>query len=174
VAEPAQAEHGHDISRTRAAISQSIKGSEPSAHQWSYFSRGHVVRHSRYRAGRGNHVIGISAVEADTGDLACYAREEVTSPAMVAMPAIAAVPAGAHVVAGLPAGNAGTDGVDYARDFVAGDSGILDSRVDPLLYEGIAVADAAGEDFDPDCSGAGFGYRPFYEFQWTVGARDLH
>jgi hypothetical protein len=90
------------------------------------------------------------------------------------MPAIAAVPADAHPLAGLPVGDARPNPIDHSGHFVTGDPGVLKSRIRSFPGEGIAVADAAREDLDPDRSGARFGYRPFNDFKGPVWARNLH
>jgi hypothetical protein len=63
---------------------------------------------------------------------------------------MAAVPSDSHALAGFPVSDVGSDGVDAAGDFVSGDAWILDARPMAFLYERVAVADAAGFDFNSD------------------------
>ena len=123
----------------------------------------------------GDHVIGVAAVEREAGDLrAVLAGEEIAAAAVVAGVAMPGVPADADAQAGGPArGDARADGVDDADDFVAGDAGVFDAGHEALFDEGVAVADAAGLDFDADLVGAGRGDGAGDEFEGTVFAGDL-
>jgi hypothetical protein len=86
---------------------------------------------------------------------------------------MAAVPSDADALAGLPVGNVGADGIDAAGDFVSGNARILDAGPVAFLYERVAVADAAGFDFNPDLAAGGLGNVSFDEFEITAGLADL-
>ena len=86
---------------------------------------------------------------------------------------MAAVPSDADALAGLPVGDIGADGVDAAGDFVSGNARILDAGPMAFLYQRVAVADAAGFDFDAHLIAGGFGNISFDEFEITAGLGDL-
>jgi hypothetical protein len=79
------------------------------------------------------------------------------------------MPADAHSLAGLPSRDIRADGVNAAGDFVPGNARILNPRPMAFFYEGIAVTDTAGLDFDADLVAGGFGNGPFYEFEIAAG-----
>jgi hypothetical protein len=93
---------------------------------------------------------------------------------VVATPAISAVPPHAHPLAGLPSHGAGAKRIDHPGHLMSGYPRVLNSRVRPLLGEGIAVADAARLYPDPDRSGARLGYLPLNGLEGPVRAGDLY
>src|SRR5262249_56522214 len=135
--------------------------------------RRQVGGHPRHGAGGGDHVFGVAAVEGNPGDRAGHTGEEFSAAAVNALPAIAAVPANAHMIARRPAAQAGADGIDDAGHLVTGDARILDSRKNSLFDDRIAVADAAGLDFDPEPSRRRLRDPPFDDFETSLGTRDL-
>ncbi len=86
---------------------------------------------------------------------------------------MAAVPSHSYALAGFPVGYVGADGVDAAGDFVSGNAWILEAGPIAFLYQHVAVADAAGFDFDPDLVAGGLGDVSFDEFEITTGFADL-
>ena len=121
-----------------------------------------------------DHVIRIAAIEIDAGDLMVFgAGEEIAAAAFIAMAAMFAMPADADALAGFPFRDARADGVDDADDFVAGDAGILNAGEQAGFGNGIAMANAAGLDFDPDGAGTGLGNFAFDEFKGSVGFGNL-
>jgi hypothetical protein len=85
-----------------------------------------------------------------------------------------AVPSDSDALAWFPVRNIGADSVDAAGDFVSGDAGILDSGPIAFLNQRVAVADAAGFDFNSDLGAAGVGNVSFDEFEVTAGFDDLN
>jgi hypothetical protein len=110
----------------------------------------------------------------DGGNLFVLAVNEIAAAAEITGEIMAAVPSYADSLAGFPVSNVGTDGVDAAGDFVPGNAWILKAGPLAFLYERVAVADAAGFDFDPDLVAAGLGNVSFDEFEITAGLADLH
>src|SRR5581483_5446434 len=99
--------------------------------------------------GAGDHVVGIAAVAGEAGDKAkVQASKKFAAAAVVAIAAVAGVPADTDTVADIPALHARTDFIDNADDLVAGDARVLDAGVETVLGNGVAVADAAGLNFD--------------------------
>jgi hypothetical protein len=86
---------------------------------------------------------------------------------------MAAVPAHADALAGFPVGHVGAHGINAAGDFVSGNARILDARPVAFLDECVAVANAAGFDFDPDLAASGLGNASLDEFEITAGLADL-
>jgi hypothetical protein len=84
-----------------------------------------------------------------------------------------AVPSDADALAGFPVGDVGAYGVDVPGDFVSGNARVLDTGPITFLHEHIAVADAAGLDFDPDLVAGGIGNVSFDEFEITAGLAHL-
>jgi len=109
----------------------------------------------------------------DGGNFLLLAENEIAAAAGIAGETMASVPSNADALAWLPVGNVGADCVDAARDFVSGNTWILDSGPMTFLYERIAVADATGFDFNSDLGAAGLGNVSFYDFEITTGFTDL-
>jgi hypothetical protein len=84
-----------------------------------------------------------------------------------------AVPADADALSRLVLSHACAHGIHESRDFVAGHTRILDSRPVTFLGQRIAVANAAGLDFDPDVTGTRLGNVAFNDFKRSAGAGDL-
>jgi hypothetical protein len=110
---------------------------------------------------------------ADAGNFSELAENEIAAAAGIASETMAAVPSDADALAGFPVRNVGADSVDAAGDFVSGNAWILDARPMAFFCESVAVADAAGFDFNPDLGAAGFGNISFDEFEITSGFADL-
>ena len=88
------------------------------------------------------------------------------------MTTMAAVPAHADALARLPVGHVGADRLDGADDFMPRDTGIL-NRVCAHHGEHVAVADAAGVNFEQDVAWTGFGNIALDQLDGTVGLGDL-
>ena len=101
------------------------------------------------------------------------AAEEIAVAAGIAQTAMSAVPAHAHALAGFPLRHARAHGIHHAHDFMAGHTRILDARPVAFLHQRIAVADAAGLDFDPHLAGGGLWNFTFNDFKRSAGAGDL-
>jgi hypothetical protein len=109
----------------------------------------------------------------DGCDFLVAAVNEIAAAAGIAGEIMATVPAHAYALARFPVGYIGADGVDAAGDFVSGNAWILEAGPLSFLYERVAVADAAGFDFDPDLGAAWVGDVSLDEFEITAGLADL-
>src|SRR4029077_3649028 len=100
----------------------------------------------------GQHVIGVAAVERNSGHLdARLTGKEVAPAARVAIAAVPPMPADSDALAGRPSGrNARPERVDDADHLVARHARVFDPGKVAFLGERIAVADAAGLNLEPD------------------------
>ena len=165
MAETAEAEDGDEIAGARAAVAQGVEGGDAGAHERRGIGGREVIGHERDADGGGDHVIRVAAIEVDAGDLVVHgAGEEIAAAAIIAMATMLSMPADADALAGFPFRNACANGVNDADDFMARDAGILDAGKQAGLGDGIAVANAAGLDFDADGAGTGLGNVAFDNF----------
>src|SRR5207249_5722873 len=109
-----------------------------------------LLRDARHRRLLDDGVLGVASVEADAGDLRLHAVEEEPAPAGVALEAVTAVPADAGAIALLPRGHVRPDGVDAPGDLVTGNARQRHAGEPARLHDGVAVADAARLDLDPN------------------------
>jgi hypothetical protein len=97
------------------------------------------------------------------------AGNEFAAAAGFAGKAMAAMPTDSNALAALPVRDIGADGVDAAGDFVSRNARILDAGPMAFFHHGIAMANAAGFDFDADLVADGIGDGSFYEFEIASG-----
>src|ERR1700679_3709036 len=110
----------------------------------------------RHRDGGRDHIIRITAIEGNSGDLQRHrAAEEISVAAVVAFTAMSAMPAHADALARLPLSDARAHGIHHADEFVPGHARIFDAWPMTFLHQRIAVANAARLDFDPHPAGGG-------------------
>ena len=157
MAESADALNCYQIAGARARVAERVENRDAGAQQWRGLGGGKFFRNGGYRFGGHDHVFLITAVVTDAGNLFVLAVDEIAAAAGIAGEVVAAVPSDSDALAGFPVGNVGADSVDAAGDFVSGDSWILDAGPIAFLYERVAVADAAGFDFNSDLVSAGLG-----------------
>ena len=121
-----------------AAVAQRVEGGEAGAHQRRGVRGGQFRGHQRERGRRGDHVVGVAAVERDAGHLdSGLAGEEIAAAAGVAVAAVPRVPADADALAGLPARrDVLAHGVDHADHFVPRNARVLDPG--PVAFLGHA------------------------------------
>ena len=136
-------------------------------------SAGKIVGHGRHRLGRDDHVFRVAAVVADSGNLLELAENEMAAPAGIAGEAMSAMPADADALAGLPLRDVGANRVDASGNLMAGNARVLQSGKARLLYDGVAVADAAGFNLDPNLGAARLRNRTFDDFEVSTGFADL-
>jgi hypothetical protein len=110
----------------------------------------------------------------DAGYFLILAVDEIATAAIVAGEVVTTVPPDSNALAGFPVRNVCADCVDAACDFVSGNARILKAGEQSFLYHSVAVADAAGFDFDPDLVAAGFGDRTLDEFKAPTRFADLN
>ena len=174
MSEAADSLHGYQVAGARAGIAQRVIDGDAGAQQRRGFVGGEIVGHERDRFGGDDDVLGVTSVEVKGGNFLELAVDEVAAAAGVAGEAVAAVPAHADALAGLPLSYVGADGVDASGNLVAGDARILKARPAAFLHDRVAVADAAGFDFDAHLAAAGFGRGAFDDFEISAGLGDLN
>ncbi|HKT35973.1 MAG TPA: hypothetical protein VJR03_14190, partial [Nitrospira sp.] len=150
VAETSNALDGNEVTGASAGIPQRIEDSDPGTEERRGFVGWKIVWHDSDRLGGSDHVLSVSSVEVDCGDLFELAVDEVAAAAGITNKAVSAMPADADALTRFPLRDVGTDFVDAAGDFVSGDARVLKARPVSLFDEGVTVADAAGLDFDAD------------------------
>jgi hypothetical protein len=123
------------------------------------------VRNERESVGRGDHEIGITAIEGDAGDQGVFAEDEVAAAAGGAVVAMTAMPAETDALPGFKEWHIGSDFIDDAGNFMAGDTGILDSRKEAQFCKNIAVAYPTGLNANAYVAGAGGGKSSLNEFK---------
>ena len=84
------------------------------------------------------------------------------------------MPANADALSGLPLRDVGADGVDASGDLVAGNARILHARPMPFFHDRIAVAYAAGFDFDAHLSRRWLRDGTLDDFEISAWLADLH
>src|SRR6266851_4707046 len=173
MAKSADALHGDQIADARARIAERVKNRDAGTKQRRGFGGGEFVWNCGDRLGGGDHVFGVTAVVAEGGDFFVLAVDEIAAAAGIAGEIMTSVPSDADTLAGFPVGDVGADGVDAASDLVSGNARILEAWPIAFLYQHVAVADAAGFDFDPDLVAGGLGDVSFYEFEIATGFGDL-
>ncbi len=172
--ETAEAKHRHHVAGPRTAVPKRVVSRDARAHQRCGFHRGQILRHQCQRHGGSKHVIGITAVEGNAGDLeGDLTAEEIAAPAGIAMTAMTAMPARAHALARFPLRNPRAHGIHRPVHFMAGNARVLQPRPKAFLHQGIAVTDAARLDFDPHPAGGGLWDFAFNNFKRPVRADDL-
>src|SRR4030095_14565420 len=152
VTQPADAQHAHEISGTRAAVPQRTEGRDSRTEQRGRFDGTETLRHRRQRLHRSHHVLLIPTVIAHAGHFPVPAISEVSAPTREARAVMAAVPADTDALSLLPAGDTDAHFIEDADDFVPGHARILDTGPLAFLREHVAVTDATGRDLDPHVS----------------------
>jgi hypothetical protein len=123
--------------------------------------------------GWSDDVVGIAAVEGNSGDLAVFAEDEIAAAAGRTVITVAAVPTEAYALAWLEERHIGADRIDDAGDLMAGNARILDAGPITELGQRIAVADAAGLNPNANVAGAGIGKFSCDELKRSAGGGNL-
>jgi hypothetical protein len=173
MAKSTDALNGDQVAGARACVAKGVENCDAGTKQRRGFGGGEIVWDRGDCFSGRNHVFRVTAVMADAGNLFEPAVNEIAAAAGIAGETMASVPSDSGALAGFPVGNVSTDGVDAAGDFVAGNAWILNAGPMAFLYEDVAVADAAGFDFNPDLAAGGLGNVPFDEFEIAAGFVDL-
>jgi hypothetical protein len=173
MAKPANALHGDQISGARACVAKGVEHRDAGAQQRRGFGRWEFVWDGGDCLGGGNQVFRVTAVMADAGNFSVLAENEIAAAAGIASETMTAVPSDADALAGFPVRNVSADSVDAAGNFMSGNAWILNAGPMAFFYESVAVADAAGFDFNPYLAADGIGNISFDEFEITAGFADL-
>jgi hypothetical protein len=116
----------------------------------------------------------IAAVEMDGGNFLELAVDEITAAARFALEAMPSVPAYANALSGLPLRHVGADLIDAAGNLVSGYAGILNARPKTFFHQRVAVANAAGFNFDANLPASGLGDRTLDDFKVPTSLADLN
>jgi hypothetical protein len=173
MAKSTDALNGDQVAGARACVAKGVENCDAGTKQRRGFGGGEIVWDGSDRLGGRNHVFRVTAIMADAGNFVKRAANEIAAAAGIAGKTMASVPSNSDALSGFPVCNVGADGVDAARDFVAGNAWILEAGPMAFFYERVAVADAAGFDFNPDLAAGGLGNVPFDEFEITASFADL-
>src|SRR5215471_19154778 len=133
--EAADALHRNQITRRRAAVSQSIKRGDSRAQQRACFGIAKCVWYGRQCFDGSNHVFLISAVVVDACNFGVAAVKEASTSALETGVVPAAVPTHADTLSFLPSGDLGTKFIDYACNFVPRNPRILNSRPEAFFHK---------------------------------------
>src|SRR5579864_4520200 len=128
-------------------MSQRIVNGDASAHERSGFFRRHIIWNCRQRFGRRDYVLGITAIEVDSGDFARGAHREIAAPALVAHKIVSAMPTNTNALTFVPVRNAISKRIDASGDFMSGYAWILKARPKSFFDENIAMTNAARFNF---------------------------
>jgi hypothetical protein len=162
------------ISGTRSAMPQAVVGGYTGAHQRSRIHIGQVAGNQRQRIRRSHHVIGVSPVEGDAGNLLILAENEVAPAARRAVVAVPAMPAQAHALANFEKRHIRSHGVHHARNLVPRDARIGNAGKEPELRDRIAVANSTSLDADTHMSRPRPGKLSLYNLKRTTRGGYLH
>src|SRR6476620_10447478 len=77
MAEPSYSVHGDNIARSCPTVTERIKRRNSGTHEWRCLYGGKLFRKECDRTGWSDHIIGIAAVESDTGDLAEFTGKKI-------------------------------------------------------------------------------------------------
>src|SRR5207253_9234744 len=105
----ADALNGHQVSRPRAAMAQRVVSSNSRTQQRRSFRRIEAFRNEGKSLNGSEHVLLVSAIKADAGDLAIRTQHQIATAALIAGSIMPAMPSDAHALAFLPSGNACAD-----------------------------------------------------------------
>jgi hypothetical protein len=86
---------------------------------------------------------------------------------------VSAVPTDADTLTGFPQSDVWADRIDASGDLVSGDAWIFQAWPDAFFDQSIAVANAAGFDFDADLATGGLGDWALDYFEISTGLADL-
>src|SRR5216684_2608969 len=138
-------------------MAQSVEGGNTRAKQRAGFHGVETLRHCSECFHGSDHVFLIAAIEGDSTNLCVLAIAKISAAAGDASAVLAAVPADADTLALFPAGDARTDVVNHAGDFVSWGAGILNPGPVSFFYQAVAVADAASLHANADVPGSWVG-----------------
>src|SRR5262245_35689319 len=155
MSEPADAVDGNHIAGARAGISQSVEDSDARAHERPCLLGRQFFRNRSERLLRGNHVLGVPAIEIYAGDFPVDAHREIASPAVVTSETVSTVPTDANALTRFPGGDTAADCIETSRDLMTWHTRVLESWPPTFFHKHVAMANAAHLHLHPHLSGTG-------------------
>jgi hypothetical protein len=156
------------------AMAETIEGRDSRTEDRCGLNRRQGVGNGSDRFASDDHVLRVSTICMESGDLKILATHEVSTPAWHTLAAMPAVPSYAGTLALPPDGYAWTDGIDHPGHLVAGDARIDETRPVPVLREGVAMTHSAGFYSYSHRVRARLGDGAFYDFEGSTRTCDLH
>ncbi len=123
----ADAEDGYRVARRAPLLRRELNVVMPAHISGAASTSDRSSGMSARGVGRGDDVVGITAVEGDAGDLPILTENEIAAAAGGAVVAMAAVPAQTHALADFVEGHIGSDRIHDAGNLVAGNARIGDA-----------------------------------------------
>src|SRR5262249_27855484 len=143
VSQSADAVHCNDVSAPGAGIAQRVVDRNARTHERpSLLCRQIVWNCCESRSGR-NHVLAVTSIEIDAGDLTIDAHGKVAAPAQFAHETVSTMPAHTHSLSFLPRGDIAGDRIDASGDLMAWHTWILNPWKNTFFDDGITMANAA-------------------------------
>src|SRR5947209_659756 len=98
MAQSANAVHCDNVTGACTRITQRVVNGNTGTHEWSCFLGGQFVGNRRQRSRRCNHVLSVSTIELDAGDLPINAHCKVTTPALFADETMSTMPSNTNAL----------------------------------------------------------------------------
>src|SRR5205823_19333 len=165
--------HRDKVARQCATVTQRVKCGYARAEQRRGFGSVQAFGYRDKRFDRRQHVLLISSVITDTGNLLIPAIPKVSSPALETRAVMTTVPADTDTLSLFPLGNTGAQLVDETDDFVSRNSRKLYSGPQALFRQRVAVANTASLYLNAHLSCAGHRGLAFYNFEVRPGRGNL-
>jgi len=115
----------------------------------------------------------ISSVVRDACHFGVAAVKETPTTALDTRVVLSAMPAYADPLSLLPSSHPGSHFIDDAGNFVPRNPRILNSRPQAFFHKHVAVADATGQNFDPNSSGRRLRHRSLDNLKLSFRRRYL-
>lgn len=174
MAEAANAENSHGVSRPRTAVAQRVERRNARTHQRTCVDEADGVGNQRQTLVRDQRILLIPAIHRDTRYLLPHTADEASTTARLAIPAIPAEPPDPHALPGLPRRHIRAGGVDDAGDLVPGHAWILNARPVTFLRDRVAMTKAARLHLDAYLTRPWLRDLSFDQLQRSTGSADLH
>src|SRR5215203_1190144 len=125
--------HSYNVPCARRGVTQRIVNRDAGTHEWTNLLRRQFIRHSRNCFRAHDHVLRVTAIEIDPGDLPIHAHSEIAAPALIADEIMAAMPAHTDSLTFLPLGDAAANRVNAPADLMTRHARILHLRHQTFL-----------------------------------------
>jgi hypothetical protein len=171
---PANTLNCNQVTSSRSGIPQCVVDRDSRTEQRSRFIGRHIVGHRSDCLGVGDHVLGISAIEVDSGDFLDLAIDEITTSAGIANETVSTMPSDSHALARFPESDIWPDRIDASGNLVPGNTWILNTGKMAFFDERIAVADSTSLNLNTDLTACRLRDRTFDDFEISTWFADLH